>query len=375
MHQAVITGTGLHAPEDVITNEELVESLNAYCEKYNTEHAAEIEAGTLEPRLPSSPEFIEKASGIKRRYSYDKVGVLDIDRMRPRLPIRDNDELSVQAEFCRDAANQALEMAGLEGEDIDAILVGCSNLQRAYPAVAVEVQDMLGAKGWAYDMNVACSSATFSLQTAIDSIRSGSASRVLVLCPEITSGHNNFQNRDAHFIFGDACTAVIVERADIAKSKDRWEILGTKAETKFSSNIRNNFGFLNESEVEDRDYWDVIFKQNGRKVFKEVCPMAADHILSLLDQVGQDKDHLKRMWLHQANQSMNDLIAKRVLGRVATTEESPVILDEFANTSSAGSIIAFHRHRSDMQPGELGVICSFGAGYSIGSLAVKRMDV
>lgn len=81
---------------------------------------------------------------------------------------------------------------------------------------------------------------------------------------------------------------------------------------------------------------------------------------------------MRRFWLHQANLGMNQLIGKRLLGRDATADDAPVILDEFANTASAGSIIAFHRHRGDLRPGDLGVICSFGAGYSIGSVAVRK---
>jgi beta-ketodecanoyl-[acyl-carrier-protein] synthase len=78
------------------------------------------------------------------------------------------------------------------------------------------------------------------------------------------------------------------------------------------------------------------------------------------------------MWLHQANLSMNQLISKRVLGRDATPEEAPTILDEYANTSSAGSVIAFHKTRADFQPGDIGVLCSFGAGYSIGSVVLEK---
>ncbi|HBC55759.1 MAG TPA: beta-ketoacyl-ACP synthase III, partial [Gammaproteobacteria bacterium] len=61
-------------------------------------------------------------------------------------------------------------------------------------------------------------------------------------------------------------------------------------------------------------------------------------------------------------------------GHVASDTEAPVILNEFANTSSAGSIIAFHRHHSDVEAGDRGVICSFGAGYSIGSILVQKRD-
>jgi len=66
------------------------------------------------------------------------------------------------------------------------------------------------------------------------------------------------------------------------------------------------------------------------------------------------------------------LIARRVLGREPSAEESPVILDEYANTSSAGSVIAFHKHHQDFAAGDIGVLCAFGAGYSAGSVVLKR---
>jgi len=102
-------------------------------------------------------------------------------------------------------------------------------------------------------------------------------------------------------------------------------------------------------------------------------PMVSDMIVTHLGDEGLDPAGLKRMWLHQANQGMNDFIAKKVLGRVPDTTDSPVILDEYANTSSAGSIIAFHKYSDDFKPGDLGLICSFGAGYSAGSVIVRKM--
>ena len=117
---------------------------------------------------------------------------------------------------------------------------------------------------------------------------------------------------------------------------------------------------------------DKLFVQQGRKVFKEVSPLVADTIQSHLQSLGLTPDQLRRMWLHQANLNMNHLIAHRVLGRDATEDEAPVILDEYANTSSAGSIIAFHLNKDDLVSGDVGVICSFGAGYSIGSVVLRR---
>jgi beta-ketodecanoyl-[acyl-carrier-protein] synthase len=86
---------------------------------------------------------------------------------------------------------------------------------------------------------------------------------------------------------------------------------------------------------------------------------------------------MRRFWLHQANLGMNQLILKKLVGGEAGSEMAPLVLDTYANTSSAGSIIAFHEYHADLKPGDLGVICSFGAGYSIGSVVVttgtKRM--
>jgi beta-ketodecanoyl-[acyl-carrier-protein] synthase len=367
-----ITGTGLFTPPDSVSNAELVASLTEAVLKWNAEHAEEIATGEVAERAVPDEEFIVKASGIERRYVMEKSGVLDPARMRPRLETRGEDQLGIQAEMSMPAIHEALAQAGREPGDVDAVIVGCSNLQRAYPAVAIEIQDALGAQGWGYDMNVACSSATFSVQAAVDALRNGSANCVVVVNPEITSGHNNFEMRDFHFIFGDACTALVLERTADASGPEQWEVLGTKLVTKFSNNIRNDFGFLNSSEVVERDPQELVFRQNGQMVFREVCPMVAEHIAGHLAQLDLAAADVRRFWLHQANLKMNQLIAKGVLGRLPTDDEAPVILDEFANTSSAGSVIAFHRHRDDLSPGDVGVLCSFGAGYSVGSVVVRR---
>lgn len=361
-----ITGTGLYHPAESISNQELVESLNAYVEQYNQDNAEKIAAGELPERLGSSAEFIEKASGIQRRYVIEKSGVLDPSRLRPRLEERTDDELSIQAEWGVWAAKDAMTNAGVAAEDIDVVILACSNLQRAYPAVAVEIQTALGIEGYAYDMNVACSAATFGLKQAYDAIKSG-ARRVLLVNVEITSGHTDYRSRDCHFIFGDVATASIIEDTE---TKNGFEILDIHLFTQFSNNIRNNFGFLNRSEDAVRD--DKQFRQDGRKVFKEVCPLVAKIISTQLDKNQIEAESIKRFWLHQANLNMNQLIAKLVLGKDAEPERTPIILDEFANTSSAGVMIALHRTGHEVESNEYGVICSFGAGYSVGSILVQK---
>ena len=368
----VISATGLFTPSDTITNEELVESFNRYVERHNADNAAAIEAGDVEALQTSSVEFIEKASGIKARHVMAKGPILDPEIMAPRWPERSNEELSMLAEIGVKAARQALERAGRDAADVDAVLCAASNMERPYPAMAIEIQQELGIDGFGFDMNVACSSATFGIQTAADYIRSGNARSVLVISPEITSGHLNWRDRDSHFIFGDVATAVLVEDAGIAPAT-HWDILGTKLKTVFSNNIRNNFGFLNRASPDSEGKADKLFVQEGRKVFKEVVPMVAEMIVTEAENFGLNPQGLRRLWLHQANAGMNRLIAQRVLGHEATADESPTVLDTYANTSSAGSIIAFHKHSDDLEAGDTGLICSFGAGYSAGAVFVRKV--
>lgn len=369
----VISGTGLFDPPYKISNEELVESYNAYVDNFNRQHEKEITAGAMQPLQHSSSEFILKASGIKSRHVVNRDGVLDPNIMAPRLRERSNDELSLSAEMAVNAARQAMEAAGKKPEDFDGVLLSCSGIERGFPAVSIEIQEALGIEGFAFDMNVACSSATFGIKTASDMIRSGNARAILMVNPEICSGQLDYRDRDSHFIFGDVATAVVLEKKDTAMADHVFEIVSTKLKTKFSNNIRSNYGFLNRATPETIGAPDKLFKQEGRKVFKEVVPMVADMILEHMNDNKVTPDDIARLWLHQANINMNDFISKKVLGRDPAPGQAPVILDEYANTSSAGSIVAFHKYKNDLKSGDLGVICSFGAGYSIGSVIVRKV--
>jgi beta-ketodecanoyl-[acyl-carrier-protein] synthase len=371
----VISATGLYTPPFSISNDELVTAFNTYVDAFNAANRDAIDQGEIVALTPSSVEFIEKASGIKSRFVVNKSGILDPAIMAPSIPERPNEEVSILAELAVNAARQALETAGRDAKDIDAVICAASNMQRAYPAISIEVQAALGCnpEGFAFDMNVACSSATFGIQTAADFVRAGHARSVLVVNPEICSGHLNFKDRDSHFIFGDVGTAILIEAADVVGNAPHWTILGTKLKTQFSNNIRNNFGFLNHTAPEGIGARDKLFVQEGRKVFKEVVPMVAAMIIEHMDTLGLSATDLRRLWLHQANANMNRLIAAKVLGHDATEDESPTVLDTYANTSSAGSIIAFHKHSEDMVDGETGLICSFGAGYSAGSVFVRKV--
>jgi len=292
--------------------------------------------------------------------------------MRPRIPERGENELSHQAEIALHSARLALKEANKQPSDVDAVIVSCAYTERSYPAIAIEVQKELGINGFGFDMLVACSAATFAMQRAYEMVKAGTARCVLCINPELTSPQINYKDRDSHFIFGDVSTSTVIESEETCQSDNAWEILGTKAVTLFSNNIRSNFGYITNATDASPYGDDKFFHQEGRSVFKEVCPMAAQHILDQIHGLGLEATDVKRWWLHQANINMNLLISKRILGRDATPEEAPIVLDEFANTASAGSLIAFNMYNQDLNKDDMGVICSFGAGYSIGSLVVRK---
>lgn len=373
MTDVVISGTGLYHPKETISNDALVKCFNLHVNKFNHDNADKIAAGDVEALRESNAAFIEKASGIKSRYARDIANILNPEVMTQLITERPDDELCLQAEAGMIAAKQALKNAKKDPSEVDAVIVSCSHKQRDYPSLAIEIQDALGINGFGFDMGVACSSATFGLQTAIDSIKAGHARAILVVTPEIPLSQVNFRDRDSHFIFGEASTAVLVERADVSTSDCQFKVLNSYLKTDYSNNIRNNSGAYIRCSPETMDAPDKVFFQKGRKVFKEVTPMVIKAISTWLGKNDFKTTDVKRYWLHQANSNMNRVISEKLLGKDYSAEQAPIVLDEFGNSAGAGSIIAFHRHHDGFETGDIGVICSFGAGYSIGCLIIEKL--
>ena len=373
MKKVLVSGSGFYVPASSISNAEIVESFNAYVAAFNAKHTAAIEEGTVEALRESSEAFIVKASGVEHRHVIDKKNILDPSLMRPVLVEPDNDTLSLQAFMAVESAKKALTKAGKQACDVDMLVVSCSTLQRAYPGIAMEVQAALGCGGYAFDMNVACSSATFGMQTIVNALKVGAAKVALLISPEICSGHMSFCDRDSHFLFGDASSALVLETPETCQVDKPFEVISIQLQTQYSNNIRNNFGFLNWTCPETMGARDKWFTQKGRTVFKEVIPMASKMLTQHLADEGIAVADVRRLWLHQANKNMNDLISYKILGHDASFDEAPLILNRYGNTASAGSIICFDQYHEDMASGDYGLLSSFGAGYSIGSVILRRL--
>ena len=369
MSEIYIAGTGIWYPDDSISNDEIVESFNAYVDSFNDANKDAINNNKVLKLEYSSTEFIEKASGIKTRYVIDKKGILDINKMMPSVVHEDASKMSIHAEVGIKAALKALENAKMSASDIDAVILGTSHAARNYPSVAIEIQNELGIKGYAYDMLVGCSSTTFAINNAISDISSGVANNVLVINPEISTPFVNYAKRDIHFIFGDGCVATVVSKNINSNS---FKVIDRKLVTKFSNNIRSDWSYLARAASDEKSYEDLLFYQNGNSVFKEVCPMVAKFILDQLDKNELSHKEIKKFWLHQANARMVNLIVSKIIGsNDFDTSLAPLPIEKFGNLASAGSMFAFNLH-NDLQPGEKGLICSFGAGYSVCSIIVEK---
>ena len=369
MSEVYIAGTGIWYPDDSISNDEIVESFNAYVDSFNDANKDAINNNKVSKLEYSSTEFIEKASGIKTRHVIDKKGILDINKMMPSVVHEDASKMSIHAEVGIKAALKALENAKMSASDIDAVILGTSHAARNYPSVAIEIQNELGIKGYAYDMLVGCSSTTFAINNAISDISSGVANNVLVINPEISTPFVNYAKRDIHFIFGDGCVATVVSKNINSNS---FKVIDRKLITKFSNNIRSDWSYLARAASDEKSYEDLLFYQNGNSVFKEVCPMVAKFILDQLDKNELSHKEIKKFWLHQANARMVNLIVSKIIGsNDFDTSLAPLPIEKFGNLASAGSMFAFNLH-NDLQPGEKGLICSFGAGYSVCSIIVEK---
>ena len=374
MHRAIIGGIGVEIPETSISNDELVASFNDWIDAENAARAVRGE----EPLQKSDAAFIEHASGIRNRHVYERSGILDSTRMTPRIPARVDEDLSVMAEFGLASARKAIAHAGVDPSEIDMVICSAAHHQRPYPAIAIEIQNALGIVGGAaFDMNLGCSSAVAGLHVATSLVRSGAHRKVLVVTPEIITGHLNFRDRQTHFIFGDAAAAMVVEALDEGEARPgAFEILDTRNWTQFSSNIRSNFGFLNRAAQDDQSAVVMegrLITQVGNKVFKEVTVAAHHFMRDFLADNGLTARDVRRFWLHQANGRMNAMILKLVLGGEADHDRAPMVLSELGNTAAAGAVVAFDQNHDDLKAGDIGLFCAFGAGYSIGGAILRRL--
>ena len=273
-----ITATGVHAPENVITNQELVQAFNAYADTWNADNGRRHRPpARSRPRpIPRSSSSFSPAASTTAMSLINQV-FLDPDRMYPRLDPRPDDAPSLMAEMGIKAARIALDRAGTDPADIDCILCAASNHERAYPAISVEkFQDLLGAGG--FRLRHECR--LFQRHFRDPDRCRHDPHRVDPQGPGDFTGKSppatsNGATATVHFIFGDVATAVLLERDEGDLQTPYFKVKSTRAATQFSNNIRNNMGFFGPPMTRWTTAATCGSCKNGRKVFKEVLPLVS----------------------------------------------------------------------------------------------------
>lgn len=361
--KSVITNISFLVPEQEISNEELVESYNQFVEQHNLKHPdSQIQK--------SSSKFIYQASGIKKRYTHDKQGILDINKMSPSILNRSKEALSFQAEFAVKACEKLKEQSGDDLHDVNAVIISCSNFERAYPGIGVEVKQALNIENaFAIDVNSGCASAVYGIALADSFIQSKMALKVLVVTPELYTFHMNFKDRKSHFIFGDGCSAVLIE--SYQENKKGFIIKNKLLESEFSNNIRNDLGFINKHRFHEPQ---MLFNQVGENVRKEIVPKTIDHIKKHLKKYGINENLISKLWLHQANSLMLKKIGLGIFGGIKEASiKVPITIHKYANTGGSSVIGCMQDHNFYLNSGDFGMLCGFGTGYHIGSILVEKV--
>ena len=371
MYQVVLTGSGFHVPPYEVTNQQLADVYNRYVHQFNQENGSAIEAGQIAPLKESSPDFIEALSGIHSRYFLTREGILDPEIMQPMLPATSLQRPSFQLQLAVPAIQQALDESGVDPEQIDALYLASSLCERTFPSVAIELQSFLGAKGMACAIHMAASSALYALQQAHLLLQSGAAQRALIVVPEINSAQLDFRDRFSHFLFGDGCAVLVLEREDVAVGKAGFVVRSCRVESHFSTLIHNLNGDLLRTHPESRYLLERLYRQAGPAVGESLLPLVCGHLLQHLAHAGLAVGDMAQLWLHHVDRHFHAAIADTL---ALEPERLPSLLQCYGNLAAAGAPASFHHFKHTLGPGEHGIMAAYGAGYAMGSVLLTRCE-
>jgi 3-oxoacyl-[acyl-carrier-protein] synthase-3 len=269
------------------------------------------------------------------------------------------------ADLAIEATKQALASAGMEGSEIELIIVASSTPDTIYPAVACQVQTAIGAtRAAGFDMALACSGFVYALVVAQQFLRTGMYKTALVIGADIHSRYTNWHDRNTCILFGDGAGAAILTAEQGAEdnflasdlhldgSKGMELTLFTQAE--------------NCPLVEPKTPVNDFVYMNGREVFKFAVGVVPSSIQTTCQAAGLAIADLDHVVLHQANIRIMQAMSEKL----GIPEERLVVnLDRYGNTSAASIPIALNEAvlQGKIKPGDKLVLCGFGAGLAWGT--------
>jgi 3-oxoacyl-[acyl-carrier-protein] synthase-3 len=326
---AAITAVGMFVPEKVLDN--------AYFERI----------------VDTSDEWIRTRTGIRERRMLENGATSDL---------------------ATGAAKDLLTTYKIKPEDIEIIIVATVTPDMFFPATACLVQDNIGANNaWGFDMNAACSSFLFALQTGSGLIESGRYKKVLVIGADKMTSITDYKDRNNCILFGDAGAAVLLEPTTDLKYGFQDSLLKVDGSGRESLYMKGG-GSLNPSTHETVDKNMHVIYQDGKVVFKAAVKGMADISYDLMEKNNLKGDDIAYLVPHQANLRIIDATAKRMgVGR----EKVMINIQKYGNTTSATIPLCLVEYYRDgkVKKGDKLILAAFGAGYTWGaSLLVWSMD-
>ena len=302
---AVITGWGTALPEKVLTNVD------------------------LESMMETSDEWIRDRTGIVQRH----VG-------------------GTTAGLSTEAGRQAIEMSGCDPSEIDALILATTTPDRCVPATASTVQELLGLRCGANDLNAACSGWVYALVNAHGLISMG-ADKVLVIGTDTLDRITDYTDRNTGILFGNGSGAALIEAVEGPGQLLSWDLDSVgAAESALFAEIGG------------------VLKMEGREVFRRAVRLMADSANKALSSAGVSAEDISLVVPHQANIR----IISASLDRLGIPlEKASIVLDRTGNTSAASVPLALAEALDEdrVSDGDLILFVGFGAGMSAASAVVR----
>lgn len=321
MKRAVIRGSGSALPAQVVTNADLAE------------------------RVDTTDEWIIERTGIRQRYIAG--------------------EGETTSTLAIDAARAALDDAGIDASDIDLIVLATATPDNTFPATATKVQHALGCNGGiAFDVAAVCSGFLYALTTADSMMRTGLASRALVIGAETFSRILDWEDRTTCVLFGDGAGAVVLEAVDAEDAAGA----GVLASRLHADGAQHDLLYVDGGPSSTQTVGHLRMK--GREVFRHAVVNLADVLGEVLEEAGISSSDIDWVVPHQANKRILDATAKK-LG--IPGEKVVVTVDQHANTSAASVPLAFDVARKDgrIKSGDLVMFEAMGGGFTWGACLAR----
>lgn len=321
---ASITGVGKYLPEYILTNKE------------------------LETIVDTNDEWITSRTGISERRILKGEGL----------------GTSYMAEK---AAEAALTDAGVDAEEIDAIIVATVTPDYLFPATACLVQKRIGAKNaYAFDLSAACSGFLYALTTGGNMIESGRAKKVLVIGADKMSSILDYTDRTTCILFGDAGAAVVLEA-----STEETGIIDYIHHTEGDEACmlyQPAGGSVQPASKETVEQNRHFLKQDGRAVFKRATHGMADVSLEIMEKNNLKPEDVEWLVPHQANLRIIDATARRM---GLDKDKVMININKYGNTTSATIPLCLADWDHQLKRGDNLILSAFGGGLTWGSIYLK----